>query len=202
MATNVPIPTSRIQPPKDGRTEREVTTTGEATRWTDLKAILRTYDQQGLIELVRDLYRANDANRRFLHGRLSPSPSLVEEHRQLIADAVYPDPFSHRPVRLRAASDAIAQYERSTGDEVGKVDLLLTFLEAGTEQAVELGYGDDPYFAALARKVAQVVKSWPGLPSTSRAELAVRLRAVTDRGKGLGWGYGDCLTDACETLEL
>ena len=69
-----------------------------------------------------------------------------------------------RPVRLRAASDAIVQYGRSTKDEVGKVDLLLTFVEAGTAQAADLGYGDDPYFAALARHVAQVVKSWPELP--------------------------------------
>ena len=177
-----------------------MTATGNATRWSDLKTILRTYDQKGLIELVRDLYRADAANRRFLHGRLAPSRSVVEEYRRLIADAVYPDPFSHRPVRLRTASDAIVHYERSTGDPVGTVDLLLTFVEAGTEQAMDLGYGDDPYFDTLARKVAAIVKRWPMLPSANQTAMKGRLRAVRDRGKDLGWGYGDCLDEAYRTV--
>jgi len=66
----------------------------------------------------------------------------------LVADAVYPDPFSRRRVSLRDASTAITEYRRSTGDLSGTVDLMLTCLEAGTEQAADLGYGDESYFAA------------------------------------------------------
>ena len=171
-------------------------TASAATGWRDLKAILRTYDQEGLIALVRDLYRADAGNRRFLHGRLALSQSVVEEYRRVIADAVYPDPFSHQPVRLRVASDAVIHYERSTGDQVGTVDLRLTFIEAGTEQAVDLGYGDDQYFGTLARQARAIAKSWPALPVKPQERMVTRLRAVRDRGKSLGWGYGDCLDEA------
>lgn len=171
-------------------------TASAATGWRDLKARLRTYDQEGLIALVRDLYRADAANRRFLQGRLAPSQSVVEEYRRVIADAVYPDPFSHRPARLKAASDAVIHYERSTGDQVGTVDLRLTFIEAGTEQAVDLGYGDDQYFSTLARQARAIATSWSALPVKPQEQMVTRLRAVRDRGKSLGWGYGDCLDEA------
>ena len=34
---------------------------------------------------------------------------------------------------------------RTTGDLAGTVDLMLTFVEAGTEQTADLGYGEDAY---------------------------------------------------------
>ena len=72
---------------------------------------------------------------------------------------MYPDPFSRHPIRLRDATAAIVEYERATGDAAGKTDLMLTFVEAGTEQAADLGYGDEQYFSAMERKVDAVLKS-------------------------------------------
>lgn len=69
--------------------------------------------------------------------------TALEEYRRLVSDAVFPD--LDDPVRLRDASAAIGEYSRSTGDLVGTIDLMLTFIEAGTEQSVDLGYGDDGY---------------------------------------------------------
>ncbi len=47
------------------------------------------------------------------------------------------DPFSGRRVNVRDAGAAITEYRRSTGDLAGMIDLMLTFVEAGTEQAVD-----------------------------------------------------------------
>ena len=55
-----------------------------------------------------------------------------------MAEAIYPDPFSRRRVSVRDAGAAITEYRRSTGDLAGMIDLMLTFVEAGTEQAVDL----------------------------------------------------------------
>jgi hypothetical protein len=45
---------------------------------------------------------------------------------------------------------------------------MLTFLEAGTEQAADLGDGDDMYCGALERKLDAVAKLWPDLPPPAR----------------------------------
>jgi len=132
--------------------------------WADIKTKLEAFDQKGLVGLVHDLYEASTANRRFLHARLLPSPSAVEKYRRLVADAVFPDPFSRRRVSLRDATAAITEYRRSTGDVAGTVDLMLTFIEAGTEQAADLGYGDEDYFSALENKVDAVAKSSTSAP--------------------------------------
>ena len=66
-------------------------------------------------------------------------------------DAVSPDPLSRKQVRVGEAERLIRHYRLSTGDQAGVVDLMLAMVEAGTEQAVDLGYADEAYFAALER---------------------------------------------------
>lgn len=168
--------------------------------WVDIKMKLRAFDRKGLVGLVHDLYEASAANRRFLQARLRPSPSAVEQYRRLVAEAVYPDPFSRRRVSLRDATAAITEYRRSTGDVAGTVDLMLTFVEAGTEQAADLGYGDEDYFSALENKLDAIAKSWRTVPGEARAKAATRLARVQQRSKHIGWGFGDDVDDVVARL--
>ena len=161
---------------------------------------LDAFDRASLLGLVHDLYDANAANRRFLEARLLSSSTSVEKYRQLVADAVYPDPFSRRQISLRDATAAITEYRRSTGDMLGTVDLMLTFIEAGTEQAAGLGYGNDSYFSALERKLDAVAKSWPDLSPEARAQAGKRLEWVRNRAHNIGWGYGDYVDDIVREL--
>ena len=169
--------------------------------WAEVKTRLETFDRKGLVSLVRDLYEASPANRRFLDSRLVPARHAIEEYRRLVADAIYPDPFSRRRISVRDAGAVITEYRRSTGDLAGTVDLMLTFVEAGTEQSVDLGYGDDDYFDALENKVKAIVKALDELPATVRATAVDRLIHVRDRAKNIGWGYGDALNDVVRRLE-
>ena len=169
--------------------------------WGDIRKKIETFDRKGLVALVHDLYGASTANRRFLHARLLPSPSSLDRFRRLVANAIYPDPFSRRQISLRDASAAITEYRRSTGDDAGTVDLMLTFIEAGTEQAADLGYGDETYFSALENKIAAILKYWPRLLPTTQAQTASRLASVGERAKVIGWGYGDYVDDVVAGLQ-
>ena len=171
------------------------------SRWTEVKARLDAFDRRGLLGLVGDLYEASASTRRFLHARLLPSDAEIEEYQQLVSEAVFPDPLSRRPIRLRDGSAAITEYRRSTGDLAGTVRLMLTFVEAGTEQAADLGYGNESYFAALENKVDGVVGLLEALPPDVRAAATARLVAIRDRGKNIGWGYGDYLAEVVAPLQ-
>jgi hypothetical protein len=124
----------------------------------------------------------------------------VEKYCRLVAEAVFPDPFSRRRVSLRDATAAITEYRRSTGDVAGTVDLMLTFVEAGTEQAADLGYGDENYFSALENKLDAIAKSWRTLPAEARAKASTRLASVQQRAKQIGWGFGDYVDDVVSRL--
>jgi hypothetical protein len=169
--------------------------------WTDVRARLETFDRKSLLGLVRDLYEASTANRRFLEARFLPSPNVLAKYRRLVADAVFPDPMSRRRVALRDANAAIAEYRRSTGDVAGTVDLMLTFIEAGTEQAADFGYGDETYFSALENKLDAVAKVWRDISPTTQVAMARRLARVRIVAQSIGWGYGDYVGDVVAQLE-
>lgn len=131
-------------------------------------------DRAGLLGVIRDLYEASNSNRRFLHARFVPAAATLDEYRTLVEAAVFPDPLSQRPIRLRDAAAAITDYKRSTGDLAGVVDLLLTLVEAGTEQAADLGYGEETYFGTLERKANEAASMLEALPVRARAESVAR----------------------------
>jgi hypothetical protein len=130
------------------------------TGWGPIKAKLKGLSAADLVTLIRDIYQASPENRHFLRGRLAPTAAHLEGYRGRVVDAVYPDPFSRRPVRIGEAERLIRHYRLSTGDETGAVDLMVSLVEAGTEQAVDLGFGDDEsYFASLERVLEGVMKA-------------------------------------------
>ncbi|MEO8257260.1 MAG: hypothetical protein ABI868_07935 [Acidobacteriota bacterium] len=170
-------------------------------KWGDLKARLEALDRRGLVSLLGDLYAANVANRRFLHSRLTPGSRAIEEYRRLIADAISPDPFSTRRVSIRDAAAAIVEYRRSTDDVSGTVDLMLTFVESGTEQAADLGYGDEAYFNALQIRLDAVAKEFDTLPADVRATVRTRLGRIRARAQDVGWGFCESVDEVVHTLD-
>lgn len=117
--------------------------------WASVKAELQQMDPKAIVNLVRDIYRSSQENRRFLHARLLGSKTELAKYRKLVVDAIYPDPFSRRPVRVSEAERLMRHYLQATSDIEGTVDLMLSFVEAGTEQAADLGYGEERYFVVL-----------------------------------------------------
>jgi hypothetical protein len=169
--------------------------------WSAIKERLETFDRAGLLSLLADLYRATAENRRFLESRLLKETGAIETYRRAVVEAIYPDPLSRRPISVRAASATITQYRRATGDPVGTTDLMLSFVEAGTEQSVDLGYGDDGYLSALERKLDAIAAVFDDLPPNDQAKALRRLSRVRSRAHNIGWGYGDYVADVVQRIE-
>ena len=163
--------------------------------WGAIKEKLRGFGASAFIALVHDLYDSSPENRQFLRGRLLPSPADLERYRRQVTDAVYPDPFSSKPVRVGEAQRLIKHYQLSTGDESGTVDLMLAMAEAGTEQAVDLGYCNEAYFASLERVLKSVVGGLPAVPESARLSIVERLQRLAKRAESTGWGYGDAVRE-------
>jgi hypothetical protein len=169
--------------------------------WAAVKVGLDRLDRAGLLGVIRDLYDAGELNRRFLHARFVAAAPVLDEYRRLVRAAVFPDPFSQRPIRLRDGTTTITEYKRATGDLAGTVDLMLEFVEAGTEQAADLGYGDDAYFAALERKVKDVLQTLKALPEADRRTATARLIKLGEYQGTIGWGCCDFLGDVAAQVQ-
>lgn len=163
--------------------------------WGAIKVVLKGFSAPALLALVHDLYNVSPENRQFLRGRLLPSADGLEKYRTGVMDAVFPDPLSRKQVRIGEAERLIRHYRLSTDDQPGVVDLMLAMVEAGTEQAVDLGYANEAYFAALERALRSVVDALPSLPEPARSSILQRLQQVTEKAKSIGWGYGDAVRE-------
>jgi len=72
---------------------------------------------------------------------------------------------------------------------------MLAMVEAGTEQAVDLGYANEAYFASLERVLESVVDALSSLPESAQPSIVERLRQVAKRAESTGWGYGDAVRE-------
>ena len=79
---------------------------------------------------------------------------------------------------------------------------MLTFVEAGTEQAADLGYGDEAYFNALQIRLDAVAKEFDSLPADRRATVRARLGRIQMRARAVGWGWGDSVDEAVHALDV
>ena len=176
------------------RGSRKTTTIRSPTSATS-RHVSKSLDRVALTTLIRDLYQADASNRRMLHARFTPTRQSVNDYRRLVRDLVFPDPFSEEPIRLRDATTIIREYRRATRDLPGTVDLMLEFIEAGTEQAADLGYGEDAYFGALERQMKDIVRALDQLTDADRAAVMGRIIRLAKYEGSIGWGYGDFLAD-------
>lgn len=165
-----------------------------------MKTELRGLDATALVDLIHDLYMASIDNQRFLHGRLVDPTSELNKYRELISEAVFPNPLGRKPVRIGEAQRLIRHYERATGDVTGTVDLLLTFVAVGTDQAADLGYGDEAYFGALERGLRSAIKMLPKLGAEDVAKAREALLSIRNRASTIGWGYCDAVDDLTATV--
>ena len=148
------------------------------------------------MDILRDLYQVSAENRRFLEARILSPSGEIGRYRDLVRDAINPDPMSRRVISIAEAKRLIREYEKATHNPVGLADLRLTFVEEGTAQALDYGTGDERYFASMTSVLNLTLRSISDLLAEQRRQFVPRLRDLRDHGSRLGWGYGDYLDDA------
>lgn len=149
-----------------------------------------------LVRLIGELYRLSGENRRFLEARLGEAPKQLHLYRQFVADCLAPDPLRKgAKVRIAAAKRAISQWERATGNAAGTAELMLTFVEQGTEFAADLGYGDEDFFSSLEGMLSRALDCLQRCTEQLRQSMRPRLIRLSELARDIGWGYGDFVND-------
>ena len=169
----------------------------QGASWSAISRQLKEWPRPALLALVKDLYDASSENRHFLHARFQAEDAggeALEAYRRKIVAQFFPARGEGK-LRLAEARKAIRDYRKATGNVAGTIDLLLTYVENGTEFTADLGYGNEPYFNSL-ESAAEEMKAL--LFKEEREcylkfeERIVRLEKFSDR---IGWGYGDYLRE-------
>ena len=104
-------------------------------------------------------------------------------------------------MHLAEARKAIRDYRKATGNVVGTIELMLTYVEYGTRFTCEYGSIDAPFYGSLESVLREMVtllcQEGPDLYPRFRDRLE-QLATIADH---IGWGYGDCVRDQVGYLE-
>jgi hypothetical protein len=180
-----------------------MTSEKKPTGWSAIRRYLNAQSKPALLTLVKDLYDASSGNRDFLHARVQAEAgdgSAVEKYRRTIIEQFYP-PRGFGKLKLAEARKAIRDYRRATGDLAGTIELMLTYVENGTQFTRDYGDINAAYYDSLEsvlREMTQLLrKEEPALYPQFRE----RIHGLEAHADHIGWGYGDALRDYVGLLE-
>jgi len=149
--------------------------------WGDIRRRLDGLSQPALIAVVRELYDASPDNRDYLLARFQSegdADAALETYRRKIVEQFFPA-YGHAQSKLAVARKAIRDYCKAAQNLAGKIEMMLTYVENGTE---------------FTRTLMQE-------GSALYPRFRERVQRLATRGGRIGWGYGDTLVDQVGLLE-
>lgn len=171
--------------------------------WKAVRQQLTTWDKPSLLALVKDLYDATAANRDFIQARCQPDGSggeVLEKYRRKIVEQFFPA-RGFGKLKLGEARKAIRDYRKATGNLPGTMDLLMTYVENGTRFTREYGDIDERFYNSLESVLQELANLLRGEARDLYPQVKDRLVQVERMADGIGWGYGDFVTDVVYRLE-
>jgi hypothetical protein len=166
--------------------------------WSSLKPHLKELDKDALILLLRDLHALNVENRLFLAARFQTATvdELAEPYRAVISAA-----FTPPHLDVRAARQAVNDFQKLLHEPLPVIDLLLFYVEQGV--LCTTTYGDigaafydslDAAFLRAARMAAELAD-----PATITA-LRPRFAAIADAVGNVGWGMYEAMQNTYQNI--
>jgi len=173
--------------------------TGKRTTptWTDIRRKLGQTDTDYVIGIVKALFDFSKENRTFLASRLFPETdwsALLEKCRKQVREAVFPDP--PRQIRLGDARKAISAYKKATSDLAGTAELMLVFVESGTECASSYGVDYESFYNSLISMLNNLLDVLCDEHNRGLLErFRERVYALEEKASDTGWGYADSVSE-------
>lgn len=175
--------------------------------WPQIRKQLKEQSAAQLIDLIKGLYDLTPANKAFVRKQFAESPQdpvFLEKCRRQIIQAIYP-PRRKYPddPKFSQARKAVNAYKKATGDIQGTIDLLLTYVERGTEFTNDFGDIDMPFYERLETALHNAADLITGNPTRVQLYQHFRPRFIKllQDTRMIGWGYGDTVDDVVSELE-
>ena len=108
----------------------------------------------------------------------------------------------HQDEDLREARRSIREYQKTTSDLAGTIDLLLSYVEAGTRFTNSFGDINESFYMSLESALGEMADLLR--TPTGRLHYAIfqpRLEKLRRATYGIGWGYGDAVQETLAQLD-
>ena len=169
---------------------------------SEVKKHLKSYSNENLIRLIVELSKTRKEAQSFLAAEVQGEAAVAELHKEVktqIQNAFFPRKGEPK-LRLSQAKKAISNFAKYTDDQFLKTDLMLYYVELGTEFTVAYGDIDGPFYYSLATMFDQVADAC-NRDERLYQQLSERLEAVISNARGVGWDYLANLAESYYSIE-
>ncbi len=169
--------------------------------WKEINTRPEDMSERNLKHLIHDLYKANVDNRKFLAARFSKCKASVKKYKDQIREAIYPDyNFGDSRVRFSDAKKGISDFEKATHDPRQTLDLMIYFLEVGTEAMEAFGMDYEAFYNSMESMFRRVCARLGANDRELLPVFSARIQRLERRSRDTGYGYGDSVTDMVAEL--
>ncbi|MCP2035563.1 hypothetical protein L1279_002574 [Planomicrobium sp. HSC-17F08] len=169
---------------------------------SELKKHLKSYSHDDLIRLIVELSKTSKEAQNYLAAKVQRETAaieLYEEAKIQIQQEFFPRKGEPK-LRLSHAKKAISNFAKFTDDPFLTTDLMLYYVEIGTEFTVAYGDIDGPFYYSMAKMFNQVTDVC-NQSEQLYERFSDRLEAVVLNARGIGWDYPDSLADSYYSIE-
>ena len=158
--------------------------------WPRIRKALEQLDPPEVLELLKELYNLNSANKALLAVRLDSESSLEllgEPCRREIDKAFWPA-RGYPSFKPGAARSAVVQFAK-VAPPLQALEMQLYFVEQGIRGTAQYGDIDEGFYTSLERMWENALKR--ALTLELSRVLERRLELIFDSSKDYGWGFSD-----------
>jgi hypothetical protein len=124
------------------------------SQWSNIRKRLLLLEMIELLAQIKDLYAISDENRCFLEARVAQAQRQAEAALAVYKQEIIYCFFGERGIsgdlpRLWDARRLIRDYRKATKDTVGMLDLILHYVETGTEFTNTYSDINEPFYNSL-----------------------------------------------------
>lgn len=164
--------------------------------WSKLKTDLFKYTQSELLDLICKLYTLSSDNKRFIEAMVVDDSNIIEQYRNIISKNISTEaPWKKsQQLSLKTAKKAISDYKKATNNINGTVNLMIYYIERGTEFTCAFGDIDENFYYSLESMFENILKLI-NTHNIYELEFINRLDIVVHKARHIGWGYYDSIKD-------
>lgn len=173
----------------------------KSERWSSIKNSLALLQNGELLELLGQLYQLNKENKYFISAKCVVDRHLtIQPYKMLIKQFISPEIKSgHERIEKAKARKAISDYWKATADYYGKIELMIYYVECGTQFTLTYGDIDEPFYNSLASMFGDAIEEVKKISMDEISkDFIYRLQEIVHDARAIGWGYGDELSNLFE----
>ena len=164
---------------------------------TELKKELKKLEHSELSEIILSIYKTNDKVKEILNVKFigeKYQEELLEAYKEKMFAEFFPKNMRKIP-SFKLAKAMITEF-KSVGNFEMVLDLMLYYVECGTDFTNEFGDVDGPFYDRLCSVYGQFIDQL-NLKGTEDLYLKFkdRIESLISSSSGIGWGYGDFIYD-------